>query len=173
MPDNLEIERKFLVVGEAWRMAADDGEAIRQGYLAINERLNVRVRLIGQRARLTIKAARSGSTRQEFEYDIPVGDAEILLGEFCDGPPIEKRRFRIAHAGAVWEVDVFAGANAGLVLAEIELERADQKVDLPPWVGPEVTDDKRFYNAYLYGRPFKSWGQRFEDVVRDCADNLV
>jgi len=173
MPDRLEIERKFLVTGEAWREAADGGVAIRQGYLAVTERLNVRVRLIGQQARLTIKAARRGSTRREFEYEIPRDDAEILLGELCERPPIEKWRHRIAHGGAIWEVDVFAGANAGLVVAEIELERPDQKIAMPSWVGPEVTDDRRFYNAYLYERPFTTWGQRQEDLLRELAEGAA
>lgn len=152
-----EIERKFLVADDAWRERADDGETMRQGYLAGGEWGSVRVRVGGGEARLNIKGATVGATRREFEYPIPVEDAEILLDELCSGPLIEKTRHRVRHAGHVWEIDVFAGDNAGLVVAEVELEDADEAVERPAWLGTEVTDDPRFYNVSLVEHPYGRW----------------
>jgi adenylate cyclase len=152
-----EIERKFLVLDDGWRKGAT-GETIRQGYIAREGGNSVRVRIAGTRATLTIKRERAGPERDEFEYAIPLEDAHALLEELCGGRRIEKTRYRLRHAGLTWEVDEFAGANAGLVLAEVELERADQPVELPPFAGREVTDDARFRNASLIDRPFDpSW----------------
>ena len=150
-----EIERKFLVVGEAWRADAT-GTDLRQGYLCRDPQRTVRVRIAGPRAWLTIKGATTGISRQEFEYEIPVAEALELLALSVD-PPIEKTRYLIEHAGRTWELDEFRGANEGLLLAEIELESESATVDLPPWVGADVSDDPRYFNAVLSARPFNTW----------------
>lgn len=150
-----EIERKFLVTDETWK-DPEAGVPYRQGYLNTHPDRVVRVRTMGGRAALTVKGAVSGATRLEFEYEIPLDDAEQLL-DLCPWPLIEKTRFRIDHAGLVWEVDEFHGVNAGLVIAECELGSEDQEIVMPSWVGKEVTDDARYYNSNLIGRPFSTW----------------
>jgi adenylate cyclase len=152
-----EIERKFLVVDDAWREQADAGTEMVQGYLAAQEHCTVRVRLAGSAAKLTIKGASAGISRSEYEYDIPEADARAMLEDLCVGAPILKRRYRVPYAGHVWEVDVFEGANAGLVLAEVELDRADEALEQPSWAGEEVSDDHRYYNACLSRYPYASW----------------
>jgi adenylate cyclase len=149
-----EIERKFLVTGSAWRTS--DGQRIVQGYLNRDKARTVRVRIAGPQAFLTIKGATVGASRAEFEYPIPLADAEALLG-LCDGPLIDKVRHRVALGGLLWEVDEFLGDNAGLVVAEVELVSEDQAVDLPPWVGDEVTHDHRYFNSNLASHPFSRW----------------
>jgi len=150
-----EIERKFLVVGDRWREGAT-GLAIRQGFLSTVPERTVRVRIMDDRAWLTIKGPSRGMVRPEYEYEIPTGDAAELL-EMCERPPIEKTRYTVEHGGREWVVDVFAGANRGLVLAEVELESEDAAVDLPAWAGTEVTDDRRYANARLAEHPFTEW----------------
>lgn len=149
-----EIESKFLVTGTDWRTA--DGQRIVQGYLNRDKQRTVRVRIAGAQAFLTIKGMTSGATRAEFEYPIPLADAEALLA-LCDGPLIDKIRHRVDHAGLVWEIDEFSGDNAGLVVAEVELSDEDQAVALPPWVTTEVTADSRYFNSSLATHPFKQW----------------
>ena len=153
----LEIERKFLVANERWRAAAGDGRRLRQAYLAAGDRLSVRVRIVGdETALLTLKAARSGAVREEFEYPIPLADAEALFA-LATGAVIDKTRYRLAHGGHDWEVDVFFGDNAGLVVAEVGLASADEDFDRPGWLGADVTDEHRYYNAALAVRPYRSW----------------
>lgn len=152
-----EIERKFLVAGDGWRAGADAGTALRQGYLCADAARSVRVRVAGREATLTIKGPGDGAVRDEFEYPIPLDDAHALLDRLCARPFIEKTRHRLSHAGHVWEIDVFGGDNAPLVVAEVELARADEHVVLPPWIGPEVTDDPRFTNARLATHPYTRW----------------
>jgi len=152
----LEIERKFLVTGYAWRSA--DGVLYRQGYLNRDKQRTVRVRIAGQQAFLTIKGVSTGATRVEFEYGIPVGEAAQLLA-LCDGPLIEKTRHRITAGRHVWEVDEFHGDNAGLVVAEIELGSEDEAFEQPDWVAAEVTEDARYYNSNLAVKPFREWGE--------------
>jgi CYTH domain-containing protein len=152
----LEIERKFLVRGDDWRSGAT-GILYRQGYLCTDPDRTVRVRLGGDRAILAIKGKGEGWARPEFEFPIPVDDAVMLLDKLCLQPPVEKYRYLVPHAGLTWEVDEFLGANAGLVLAEVELEHVEQALPLPPWAGREVTDDPRYYNAYLVRHPYTSW----------------
>ena len=149
-----EIERKFLVTGTDWRTA--DGQRIVQGYLNRDKQRTVRVRIAGAQAFLSVKGMTSGATRAEFEYPIPLADAEALLA-LCEGPLIDKIRHRVEHAGLVWEVDEFAGDNAGLVVAEVELASEDQAVDLPLWVTTEVTSDSRYFNSRLATHPFTRW----------------
>lgn len=146
---SVEIERKFLVVGDGWQNAAGPGQRLWQAYVAQEEHASVRVRLAVDRAWLTLKSARSGIMRDEFEYEISLSDARDMLAKLCPGPVIEKTRYRVPHAGRIWEVDVFAGTAAGLVLAEVELASADEFLDLPAWAGTEVTGDPRFRNSML------------------------
>lgn len=153
----VEIERKFLVKGEAWKMTAGEGVACRQGYLNSGKGTTVRVRIMGEQAFLTIKGATTGITRSEFEYEIPVPDAESMLG-LCGNAIVEKKRHFIWHGSMLWELDVFSGANAGLVMAEIELESEDQPFELPEWTGIEVSADPRYRNGHLARHPFHEWG---------------
>lgn len=152
-----EIERKFLVTGDGWRAAAVDAVPMRQGYLATDPACSVRVRIEGGSARLNIKSATLGVERLEFEYPIPVADAEEMLARLCTTPPVEKVRYRVPWGGHVWEVDVFEGANAGLVVAEIELPDPDAPFERPPWVGEEVSHDPRYYNVMLARHPYREW----------------
>ncbi len=151
-----EIERKFLVLGDAWK---DLGDAIfyRQGYLLAGKGTTVRVRTIGAKAYLTIKGPSVGLSRLEFEYKIPQADALEMLHKLCDKPLIEKSRTTIQVEGMAWEIDEFYGANVGLVLAEIELESEGQQFTKPPWIGREVSDDSRYFNANLARRPYTQW----------------
>jgi len=150
----IEIERKFLVVGDAWRAAP--AVAYAQGYLNRDPRRTVRVRVVQQQAWLTIKGANTGATRAEFEYPIPVSDAEQLLA-LCDGPLVRKLRRKVEHAGHTWEIDEFQGDNAGLVVAEIELPAEDAAFERPGWLGAEVTHDPRYFNSNLASCPYSTW----------------
>ena len=150
-----EIERKFLVDTAQWK-PRDAGTPFRQGYLSSHAERVVRVRLEGDRAKLTIKGPTRGVTRTEVEYDIPREDADRLL-ELCERPLIEKTRYLEEHAGLTWEIDVFHGANAGLVVAEVELEREDQTMTKPAWATIEVSEDPRYFNANLIHEPYSSW----------------
>ena len=152
----IEIERKFLLKGDAWRSLGQP-VLLRQGYLSSNKERVVRVRIEGEGATLTIKGRSSGATRGEWEYPIPLADAAELLDGLCEQPLIEKYRRRIAFAGNVWEVDEFLGANQGLAFAEIELSSEDQAFDKPDWIGEEVTHDPRYYNSSLIRLPYSQW----------------
>ncbi|EMI56038.1 CYTH domain-containing protein [Rhodopirellula sallentina] len=151
----IEIERKFLVKDEGYR--SDDSTLLRQGYLSTVKERTVRVRIAGEKAFLTIKGVTEGATRSEYEYEIPVEDAAEMLDKLCPPPLIEKRRYRTEHEGMVWEVDEFFGANEGLVLAEIELNEEGQTFAKPSWLGDEVTEDRRYYNANLISNPYSKW----------------
>lgn len=150
-----EIERKFLVKSEAWReQVVGPPQPLRQGYLALTDRAVIRVRTAGdEQAWIGVKEHRIGRAHGEYEYPVPVAEAREMLA-LCSGSVIEKTRFRIPRGKHVWEVDEFAGDNAGLVLAEIELDAVDETFDLPGWLGVEVTDDRRFYNAALSLHPW-------------------
>lgn len=152
----VEIERKFLLRGDGWRAL---GEPVlqRQGYLSSHSERVVRVRIEGALAMLTIKSRNVGASRGEWEYPIPIDEAQVLLDTVCEQPVIEKFRRRILHDGMCWEVDQFLGANQGLVVAEIELGSEDQAFSKPDWVGAEVTGEARYYNANLIRHPFSSW----------------
>jgi len=152
----IEIERKFLVSSDEWRDLAD-GVDYRQGYLSTIKERTVRVRTVGKRGFLTIKGISIGASRAEYEYEIPVDDTHEMLDELCERPLIEKRRYRIPYADLIWEVDEFFGENHGLVVAEVELASEDQQVDLPSWIGEEVTGDPRYFNANLVAQPFSTW----------------
>jgi adenylate cyclase len=155
----VEIERKFLLAGDAWRALAEP-VLLRQGYLCSDPARTVRVRIEGVHATVTIKGKSAGATRGEWEYPIPVDEAGELLDGLCEQPLIEKYRRRIAWAGHTWEVDEFLGANAGLVVAEIELAAEDEAFARPDWIGAEVTGDPRYYNSSLIRFPFAQWGNR-------------
>lgn len=152
----IEIERKFLVKDDSWRLEAGAGTLLKQGYLAEDAEATVRIRTDGSQAWLTIKGRAEGLSRAEFEYEVPVEDASALLA-MCGSRLVEKRRFRIAHGGHIWEVDEFHGLNAGLIVAEVELASASEPVELPPWTGAEVSGDQRFQNADLSLNPFSCW----------------
>jgi adenylate cyclase len=153
----VEIERKFLVRRDIWPRTST-ATLFRQGYLSREHGRTVRVRRAGERAFLTIKGESRGLVRPEFEYEIPTPDADELL-LLCIQPLIEKHRHLVEHQGHTWEVDDFMGANAGLLVAEIELGRADEGFARPPWVGEEVTDDRRYLNSNLVEHPFCEWGK--------------
>lgn len=147
----IEIERKFLVTGTAWREARS--VRLCQGYLNRDKERTVRVRLAGARGFITLKGATQGASRAEFEYEIPFSDAEQLL-KLCDGPVVEKLRFVIEHKGMTWEVDEFLGDNAGLIVAEIELQSEAQSFERPSWLGREVTEEPRYFNSNLATHPY-------------------
>jgi CYTH domain-containing protein len=151
-----EIERKFLVKTDEWRGQAA-GKRYRQGYLSTVKERTVRVRTAGEKGFLTIKGITVGASRPEYEYEIPVGDADEMLDGLCEKPLIEKTRYRIPDAGLTWEVDEFEGDNAGLITAEVELKDENQSVSLPAWIGQEVTGDPRYFNANLVAKPFTKW----------------
>jgi adenylate cyclase len=152
-----EIERKFLLRDESWKEGAETGTLFRQGYMIGGEKASVRVRIEGDQANLNIKSATLGVRRSEFEYPIPLEDARVLLDELCEKPLIEKTRHLVKHAGHTWEIDVFSGDNAGLVVAEIELYHEDEAFERPPWLGEEVSDDPRYYNVCLVREPYSKW----------------
>jgi adenylate cyclase len=153
----IEIERKFLVVNDGWREAVVGSTRYRQGYLSRSATASVRVRTDGARARLNIKSTADGIHRSEYEYPIPLADAEEMLDRLALPPLIVKTRHLVDYGGRRWEVDVFEAENAGLVLAEIEIESADADVALPPWVGAEVSSDPRYYNTSLSTHPYSEW----------------
>ena len=150
-----EIERKYLVPGASWRNGT--GALIRQGYLHNDIDGNVRVRTKGERAYLTVKSGMKGITRLEFEYEIPIDDANEMLDKLCQEQLIEKIRHEFNVGGFTWEIDEFLGENAGLVVAEIELENEDQEFPKPDWLGREVSDDARYLNANLVKNPYCEW----------------
>lgn len=152
-----EIERKFLVTGDGWRSAVTGSEDYRQGYLANSASCSVRVRIGAGAAHLNIKSAHLGIHRTEYEYPVPVGDAEEMLAELCVAPPVEKTRYFVPQGRHTWEIDVFSGANQGLIVAEIELSRVDEAFERPPWLGEDVSDDARYYNVYLAQHPYTTW----------------
>lgn len=152
----VEIERKFLLAGDGWRQLGEP-VLLRQGYLCSDPVRTVRVRIEGGAGVLTIKSKGSGVRRGEWEYPIPLPEAQELLDTLCERPLVEKYRRRIAHAGFTWEVDEFLGENAGLVVAEIELPSEDAVFDKPDWIGEEVSGDKRYYNSSLIRFPYSQW----------------
>lgn len=156
----LEIERKFLVRNAGWQAAVTDSGHIRQGYLNQPGGTTVRVRRCDIAATLAIKTFRDALARVELEYDIPTDHADYLLRSVCDRAPVEKVRYRVADGGSMWVVDVYQGANEGLVTAEIELERPNDSFILPDWIGPEVTNDPRYSNSRLFRYPYAEWRAR-------------
>jgi adenylate cyclase len=151
-----EIERKFLLASDAWRGLAVSSREMSQGYIAEAERLSVRVRISADDAWLNIKCGDLTAVRDEFEYAIPLTDARALLA-YVAPPLIEKTRYWVPHGGLEWEIDEFHGVNAGLIVAEIELDDERQSFSSPPWLGKEVTNLERYYNVSLVRRPYSQW----------------
>jgi adenylate cyclase len=155
----VEIERKFLLRHNGWEPLVTARTSIRQAYLTRDKKASVRVRIRDARtATLTIKSSATELRRLELEYPLPLADAEALM-QLREGALIEKVRHVVPWGDLTWEIDVFAGDNSGLVLAEIELKDADQQFELPDWIGTEVTGQTAYYNSALVQRPFCGWGQ--------------
>lgn len=152
----LEIERKYLVDLEKLG-TLENGTRIKQGYLSTNKEAVVRVRVKNDKAYLTIKGSNIGVTRLEFEYEIPLDEANEMLDKLCQKPVIDKTRYLINHENHIWELDIFYGENEGLVVVEVELSSEDETIILPSWVKEEVTTDARYYNSNLMKLPFKDW----------------
>jgi len=151
----VEIERKFLIKTELWQPSVK-GIEIKQGYLSVDPDRVVRVRVADEKAFLTIKGKSQGIVRPEYEYEIPKNHAEDLL-KMCPDFPVEKIRYKEKKGDLVWEIDVFKGENEGLIMAEVELEDENQNIDLPGWIGEEVSSDSRYYNAWLSKNPYSKW----------------
>jgi adenylate cyclase len=153
----IEIERKFLLINDDWRTQAAKPVRYRQGYLVGSEKASVRVRIQGDKAFLNIKSATLGIYRQEYEYPIPMDEAEKMLDDLCEKPLIEKNRYFIKQNQHTWEIDEFFGENQGLIVAEIELASETEAFNKPSWLGQEVSDDRRYYNVCLVKHPYKDW----------------
>jgi len=151
-----EIERKFLVKGDSWRRLAQ-GSVYSQGYISTQKTATVRVRIVGDQGYLTIKGPSVKYSRSEFEYLIPIADAEEMLETLCDHPLIEKTRYRVEQGNLTWEIDEFEGVNQGLIIAEVELSDEEQQIELPSWIGEEVSDDPKYFNSNLVKHPFSEW----------------
>ena len=151
-----EIERKFLVSNQDFKSLGTK-HYIHQGFLSTEKERVVRIRVFDEKAFITVKGKSVDATRAEFEYEIPIEDAKFMLDRLCLKPTIEKYRYNINYEGFTWEVDEFLGENEGLLVAEIELEHADQEFPMPGWLGEEVTEDPRYYNANLVNNPYRNW----------------
>ncbi|MCH8021685.1 CYTH domain-containing protein [candidate division KSB1 bacterium] len=154
-----EIERKFLTKSDAWRSNAI-GRFYRQGYLSTVKERTVRIRTIRNEGYITVKGIAKGAARAEYEYEIPVKDANEMLDTLCEQPIIEKMRYEIEHNELIWLVDEFEGVNKGLILVEVELSDENQKIVLPDWVGAEVTGDPNYFNSNLTRNPYLGWGKK-------------
>ena len=157
----IEIERKFLLKNDDWKELVTQTHVIKQGYLqsglGASHKSSVRIRISNDEANINIKSVELKTVRQEFEYAIPLDDAEQLLSTLCDESVIEKTRYHVIYASHLWEIDIFEGENKGLEIAEIELKDIDESFALPDWIGPEVSDDERYYNIYLINTPYSMW----------------
>lgn len=153
----IEIERKFLVANDSWRKDVISETRLKQGYLANQERASVRVRIGGDKAYLNIKSATLNIRRSEFEYEVPVSDAEEMLEQVAIRPFIDKTRYKVKWGEHIWEVDLFHGENEGLIVAEIELEAEDESFQIPEWVEKEVSGDPKYFNVCLVKNPFCKW----------------
>lgn len=165
----IEIERKFLLNNNDWKSESTEKHVIKQGYLQsgleASQKSSVRIRISDDKANINIKSVDLAMVRQEFEYDIPLIDAEQLLASLCDDIVISKTRYHVPYGEHVWEVDIFDGENAGLQMAEIELNSLNEVFEKPPWIGDEVSDDKRYYNISLLKHPFKMWSNMNSDKI--------
>ena len=153
----IEIERKYLIANDSWQENADEGIQMIQGYMSSNDKSSVRIRVNGEIAKLNIKSKTIGAQRSEFDYLIPVAEAMEMLETLCNKPFIKKTRYHVKFQDHTWEIDVFAGENQGLIVAELELNSVDENFVLPDWIGKEVTDDPRYYNICLVSHPYKDW----------------
>ena len=157
----IEIERKFLMKNDEWKAHVTETHVIKQGYLQSglddSQKSSVRIRISNKLANINVKSVELTMIRQEFEYDIPLHDAEQMLTTLCSGVIIEKTRYYVPYGSHLWEIDIFEGENKGLQMAEIELLDLDEKFEVPDWIGDEVSDDKRYYNIYLLKHPYPEW----------------
>jgi adenylate cyclase len=153
----IEIERKFRVVDDSWRRQIRSSTLLRQGYLANTMRASVRVRLAADAGWLSVKAMTPGFARAEYEVAIPGDDANEMLDSLCEGALVEKWRHIVIHEGHEWEIDEFLGENAGLIVAELELDSQDEPFARPAWLGEEVTHDEHYYNFRLSQHPWRHW----------------
>jgi adenylate cyclase len=156
----IEIEHKFLLANDDWRQSVQKSVRYKQGYLCSHPTSSIRIRIADNQAWLNIKSATIGTQRLEFEYGIPLADAEEIIATLCDKPLIEKTRHFVPNDDLTWEIDEFEGDNQGLVVAEIELSKAGQSFPKPAWLGMEVTHDLRYYNNNLALNPFNKWGNK-------------
>jgi len=152
-----EIERKFLVINDSWRNQISASDYFRQGYLSTTAKCSIRVRVSDNKGHLNLKSATLDIQRTEYEYEIPRHEAEEMLELFCEDSQIKKTRYYVRHDKHLWEIDVFDDANAGLTVAEIELDDINESFKKPDWVGQEVSDDPRYYNVCLARHPFIEW----------------
>lgn len=157
---SVEIERKYRVTDTSYRQGATRCTYYKQGYISVAPSGTVRIRIAGNQAFITIKGTTTGCSRQEFEYSIPVADASQMLDTLCLPGIIEKKRYLYPYAGHTWEIDEFMGDNDGLIVAEIELQCESESIELPPFIGREVTGDTRYYNSCLAREPYKTWGKK-------------
>jgi len=153
----IEIERKYLLSNDSWRENISKQVEFQQAYLANNERTSVRIRIEGELANINIKSMTLGRSRSEFEYSIPLADAQELINTLCTQPIVSKTRYWVYYAGKCWEIDEFSADNQGLIVAEIELDTEDESFELPLWVGEEVTHLERYYNMRLRSYPYNQW----------------
>lgn len=153
----VEIERKFTLKNDNWRKDVQRSQRYVQGYLAGNDLSSIRVRIAGEKANLNIKSATLGIFRQEYEYDIPLSDAEEMIETLAEKPVIDKVRHFVSFAGKTWEIDEFSGENQGLIVAEVELDSENEQITLPEWVDEDVSQDTRYYNVCLVKNPYKNW----------------
>jgi adenylate cyclase len=153
----IEIERKFLVKNDKWKSSVESEATMKQGYLASVDKASIRVRVAKGRAHLNIKSATLGIRRSEYEYEIPLDDGEEMLANLANGSVIDKVRYKVRCGDHLWELDVFHGDNAGLIVAELELAAEDETFEIPDWVGEEVSGDVRYYNSSLVKHPFCDW----------------
>lgn len=154
--NTIEIERRFLLKNDDWRVLASEAELLQQGYISVEKECTIRVRIVNEQAWLTLKGYISDLTRSEFEYPIPLADAENILANMCPFK-MEKLRYLVNYQGFSFEIDEFFGENAPLIIAELELPSEESEFPRPNWLGEEITADGRFTNAYLSKHPFGSW----------------
>ena len=152
-----EIERKFLLLSDAWRSDVTESIEMKQAYLLGSKKASVRIRISGQSANLNIKSATIGITRKEYEIPLPLADAQEMLTGLCEEPAIEKTRHIVPNGPHRWEIDQFHGVNDGLIVAEIELRDENESFEKPDWLGKEVSDDIRYYNVKLIHHPYNTW----------------
>ena len=156
----IEIEHKFLLANEDWRRSIQKSVKYKQGYLSSQPTSSIRIRISDNQAWLNIKSATIGTERSEFEYEIPLTDAEEIITTLCGKPLIEKTRHLVPNDHNIWEIDEFEGDNQGLIVAEIELSKIGQNFIRPHWLGEEVTQDLRYYNNNLAVNPYKNWSNK-------------
>ncbi len=152
-----EIEHKFLIANNQWKNHIERSSEYKQGYLISDDKRSVRIRISSNKAWLNIKSATIGTFRKEFEYEIPLEEGTEILETLCEKPLVEKTRHFVTYKQHLWEIDVFTGDNADLIVAEVELQKIDEQFEKPEWLGKEVTDDLRYYNNSLSKNPYKNW----------------